>query len=328
MSISAVVSTNPTVVAQVAQPKSTASSSINSYAAIAANQGLAPTYTSDQVKAFFATNPDQEQIANQAAALGLTENQILSAMQTGGYAGADKTTLKAGIDSFMSAHKDAYAWSANGAIADISKSTAAIASTVDWSRATQDQLTAQSATLTAQGVTICEQADRARACGVDERVLDTFLDSNRVAHNADQYPSGLTGIIDKNGRNLSIKDINAYFATNPSNAAMAADWGPSGLGLNDNQVQHLMAIKHGTQYVPTMNIGRYDYAGNYVDPYYGSDAFTGGGTDNGTPTGNRYGNSTAKLGAWTPPPGWGTSGGAQATASAVAATATKLNAQA
>ncbi len=308
MTLSALSATTQNTVTSATQEKAPNNVSNASYSTIASSLSAAAPYTDAEVKSFFANKPSEEQIATQAAAMGLNEGQILSAMKTAGYGGSDPAALKVGIDHFMSTHSDTYAWGANGSVVNTAKSTLAAATSItDWSKVTPSQLKAQSAAWAARGMTIGEQADRARASGVDGLVLSKFLAENRLSNKGDQYPNGLTGVIDKNGRNLSVAEVKAFFATNPSNQAMYDAW--HGMGLNDNQMQHLMSIKNGTQYVPTMNTGQYDYAGNYTDPYFGSDAFTGYFTTDGTATGTRYGDSTTKLGAWSAPAGWGTAAG-------------------
>ena len=295
MSIFASTSTKPVVIApSLHKAKTAGDSTTTSFAGVVAREKSGTPFTDTEVKEFFASNPDQEAIANQAASLGLNREQIVKAMQTAGYGGTDPSVLRDGIDTFMSTHSDTFAWAANGSVANTSKSSpAAVNATLGLSKVSMQQMKAQSATWTSQGMTISEQADRARAAGVDGLTLSKFMSDNRNAPIADLYPTGLTGIIDKTGRNIPLAEVKAFFATSPSNDTMYKTW--DGMGLNANQMQHLMAIKNGVQYVPTGSIGKYDYAGNYTDPYYGSDAFTGGGTINGSPTGNRYGDASTKL---------------------------------
>lgn len=67
-----------------------------------------------QIKDFFAAAPSEQQIAAQAAALGLTEAQISEAMQTGGYGGSDRQARDAGINAWVDQAGNGYYWDAGG----------------------------------------------------------------------------------------------------------------------------------------------------------------------------------------------------------------------
>lgn len=82
-------------------------------------------YTDDEVKRFFAGKPTAQQIANKAAALGLTEDQIAKAMTVGGFEGSKgEDALKTQIEGFVANASNGYAWDANGVLTTATKSTA------------------------------------------------------------------------------------------------------------------------------------------------------------------------------------------------------------
>jgi hypothetical protein len=87
-----------------------------SFASTLAGLGNGTKYTDDEVKGFFASKPNQQQIANQAAALNLTEDQIVRAMQVGGYECSDAGQLKSGIEAFAADPKNGFSWNTNGAL--------------------------------------------------------------------------------------------------------------------------------------------------------------------------------------------------------------------
>lgn len=71
-------------------------------------------FSDQQIKDFFASNPNGDQIASEAARLGLNQDQIASAMQIGGAAGSAQDAHNQ-INTYMgSTNPGAYAWGANG----------------------------------------------------------------------------------------------------------------------------------------------------------------------------------------------------------------------
>jgi hypothetical protein len=87
-----------------------------SFATTLAGLGNGTHYTDDEVKGFFASKPSQQQIANQAAALNMNEDQIVRAMQVGGYESSDRDQLKSGIEAFASDPKNGFSWNASGSL--------------------------------------------------------------------------------------------------------------------------------------------------------------------------------------------------------------------
>lgn len=99
-----------------APPKAMSQAITNTFAATLDSVGNGTPYTDDDVKKFFASKPDQQQIADRAAALGLTEDQIATAMRVGGYGGSDEAALKTEIEHFVATANSGYAWGTNGSL--------------------------------------------------------------------------------------------------------------------------------------------------------------------------------------------------------------------
>jgi hypothetical protein len=95
-------------------------------------------YTDEEVKRFFAGKPSPKQIADKAASLGLTEDQIAKAMTVGGYEGSKDGTLKTQIEGFVANASNGYAWSADGVLTTAPKSTAQAAAAEKVMPAAQD----------------------------------------------------------------------------------------------------------------------------------------------------------------------------------------------
>lgn len=69
--------------------------------------------TDAEIKAFFAGNPTGEQIAQQAAQLGMNQNQVNAAMATAGYGGADAGARDATIQNYLGG-QNTYQFGAGG----------------------------------------------------------------------------------------------------------------------------------------------------------------------------------------------------------------------
>jgi hypothetical protein len=87
-----------------------------SFASTLATIGDGAVLTDSAIKGFFATNPNRNQIAHEAVALGLNELEIMHAMMIGGYGGSDSSALKTDIDKFVSAPSSGWAWSSDGTL--------------------------------------------------------------------------------------------------------------------------------------------------------------------------------------------------------------------
>ena len=118
MSIAPIQSTsNATMLAsQSSQQNTSTTSPAASFASTLASLDNGTSYSDGEVKSFFAGKPSEKQIASQAAALGLNENQIMQAMIVGGYGVGDTAALKAGIDGYVAIASNGYAWDSNGAL--------------------------------------------------------------------------------------------------------------------------------------------------------------------------------------------------------------------
>ncbi len=94
-------------------------------------------YTDAEVKSFFAGKPTPKQIADKAAALGLTEDQIAKAMTVGGFEGSKGDALTTQIEGFVANANNGYAWDANGVLT-MAKSTVQAAAAEKVMPAAQD----------------------------------------------------------------------------------------------------------------------------------------------------------------------------------------------
>lgn len=104
--------------AQITRPKSAAIDDSGAFSVALSNVGNGTPYTDADVKQFFAGNPSKEQIAKQAANLGMSEAQVMQAMRVGGYGGNSESNLKAGIDGYVSDASHGYAWDTSGRLVD------------------------------------------------------------------------------------------------------------------------------------------------------------------------------------------------------------------
>lgn len=101
---------------QSSRERASSTSSGASFAATLAKVGNGTNYTDEEVKNFFASKPDSQQIAAKAASLGLSEDQIARAMVVGQYGDTDTASLKNQIENFVSDPRNGYTWDASGAL--------------------------------------------------------------------------------------------------------------------------------------------------------------------------------------------------------------------
>ncbi len=102
------------------------------------NSNNGTPYTDEEVKRFFAGKPTPRQIADKAASLGLTEDQIAKAMAVGGFEGSKGgDALKTQIEGFVANANNGYAWDANGVLTT-AKSTVQAATSEKVMPAAQD----------------------------------------------------------------------------------------------------------------------------------------------------------------------------------------------
>lgn len=80
---------------------------------ILADKGI----TDDQIRGFFATNPTADQVAKQAADLGLSKDQLSGAMGVANYGGATAAERDANINNYTSQPNSNYSFNGNGILA-------------------------------------------------------------------------------------------------------------------------------------------------------------------------------------------------------------------
>lgn len=104
--------------AVISQQKTTHTGTAGEFSTALSNAANGTPYSDAEVKAFFASNPSTERIAKQAASLGLTESQMIQAMQVGGYRDGNPAALKTGIEAYVADTSHGYAWDANGGLVE------------------------------------------------------------------------------------------------------------------------------------------------------------------------------------------------------------------
>lgn len=102
----------------ISRPKPAPTGDSTAFSDALSSAGNGTRYTDAEVKQFFAGKPSTDQIARQAADLGLSETQVMLAMQVAGYGGSDEAALKAGIDGYVADVSHGYAWDTNGSLVD------------------------------------------------------------------------------------------------------------------------------------------------------------------------------------------------------------------
>lgn len=71
------------------------------------------SFSDQQIKDYFASNPNADQVASKAAELGLNQSQLSSAMGTAGYGGNTQAERDAAINGYMGSNSG-YQWGGNG----------------------------------------------------------------------------------------------------------------------------------------------------------------------------------------------------------------------
>lgn len=169
--------------------------------------------SNEQILAFFEQNPSMEQIQSTAAALGLSQAQVAQAeaIALGRGAAAQRTAT--------TSHANA-----NNSSTSVNTSTVA--------RAATSTTTPKVATLLTGGVTAQFGPQTFKAIFGE---LPAGLDR-----------SGLSGIIDSQGNNLSREEIITFFDQNPTTAQIE-NFGRA-KGLNQFQLENATAIARGATY--------------------------------------------------------------------------------
>lgn len=269
------------------RPSSSSVGSDTSFATTLANLGNGTSYTDAEVKSFFASKPNAQQIASEAASLGLSEDQIARAMTVGGYGGDNPTDLKKEIENFVATAGSGYAWGANGGLVSL-KSTIQAATTSD--RAMPSALEIKS--FFATNPTETQVTAKAKALGLNAAQLVQF-EAAGIGVNTNQISAPVleTMYVDaanrlgtdigggKNGRWTSYyaptlgravtkSEMQSFFATNPSQSQIFSKAAELGLGV---AAVNNMMIGLGITKPEDMNkaYGKMDFA-----LFEGSDGFS------------------------------------------------------
>ncbi len=322
MSISTVQSTMAAAIntTRSALQQSSSESAGGSFAKTLASISNGTGYTDDEVKNFFAGNPNNQQIASKAASLGLNEGQILQAMLVGGYGNDNGAALKTGVESFVSDASKGYAWDANGVLVAQKSSAQGVAATSEKAMpATQDIRSFYATNPSDQQIT-----DKAKALGLNAAQLVQFqatgigMNMNQVSapvlesmyvDAASRLGTDIGG--GKNGgwtsyfsptlgRAVTKSEIQTFFSGNPSQRQIfqkAADLG-IGVGAVNNMMVGAGITKpeSANKAYNQMDIALYQGADGYSLDQYGHIVSGGGNTF--------VLHSDGVTGTWTPkPPG-------------------------
>jgi hypothetical protein len=318
MSISTVQNAATAVFTDAArmQQKSATANSSSSFAATLTSVSNGTKYSDADVKNFFANKPDTQQIADQAAALGLNENQIMQAMEVGGYGGSDATALKAGIESFVSASGSGYSWGAEGALVASKASINQTSISIEKPTPAEVDIKAFYATnpseqqivvkAKALGLTPAQMV-QAEVTGqgmnmnqVSAHVLETmYVDAaNKLGVDIGSQGAWKSYLSPTLGRAISPAEIQGFFATNPTDSQIfqkAADLGV-GVGALTNMMNGLGISQTNTTYGSLnnkMQTSLYQGRDGFSLDQYGH-VVSGGG--------NRWEASPDGSGSWQPLP--------------------------
>ena len=278
----------------VAQPPAS-SVPTGSFASTLASLGNGTSYTDDEVKAFFASKPSQQQIANQASTLHMNKDQIVKAMQVGGYAGNDLDQLKSSIEAFAADPKNGVSWDASGALT-AAKSTAqgtsaavsekAMPSAADIkaffaSAPTDEQLTAKVKSL---GLNAAQTVQfRVIGTGLDVmQIPESALESwyadaaKRVGEdvgggmNIGSLNGGWTSCFSPTlGRAVTKTELQDFFATNPTTTDIFQK--ASTLGIGETAINNVMV---GLGKLSSYNAALSNYAQMDFSLYQGKNGYS------------------------------------------------------
>lgn len=214
------------------------------------NSNNGTPYTDEEVKRFFAGRPTAMQIADKAATLELTKDQITRAMAVGGFDGSNGQALAAQVEGFVSNASNGYAWDNSGVLTR-AKSSAQAATTEKAMPAaqdiraffatgpTEDQVTAKVKGL---GLNAAQMVQfQAVGMGVDvsrisAHVLETmYVDSaNRLGTDiGGGRNGGWTSYFSPTlGRAINKSEMQTFFAGNPSQRQIFQKASELGLGVS------------------------------------------------------------------------------------------------
>ncbi len=289
MSVSNLQSTNSSTVSFSlgSTQKASAKSGGASFASTLSSMENGTTYTNEEVRSFFASKPDAQQIARKAASLGLSEAQIARAMTVGGYSAADEAELRKSIESFVADRGNGYGWSTGGAlVAD--KSTLQATPSTEKAMPSAESIKAFYATNPNE----MQITEKAKALGLNAAqmvqfqatgigmnmsqisapVLETmFVDSaNRLGNDiGGGKHGGWTSYYSPTlGRAITKSEIQSFFASKPSQSQIFQK--ASELGLGVSAVNNMMiGIGTTTPDLANKTYGEMDFA-----LYTGSDGYS------------------------------------------------------
>jgi hypothetical protein len=285
-------------------------------------------YTDEEVKRFFAGKPTPKQIADKAAALGLTEDQIAKAMTVGGFEGSKDDALKTQIESFVATASNGFAWDADGVLTTAKATAQAAASekvmpaaqdikSFYAGRPTEDQITAK---VKALGLNAAQMVQfQATGIGMDMSKISAPVLETMYVDSAKRLGTDIGG--GKNGgwtsyfsptlgRAINKSEMQTFFAGKPTQSQIFQK--ASELGLGVSAVNNMM-IGLGVTKAADMNsaYAQMDFAlfqgkDNYSLDQYGHIVPGGGKVFVGSTDGNG--------GSWQPrTPGNSTDSGSMST---------------
>jgi len=258
-----------------------------SFAATLTQASNGTRYTDAEVKNFFAGKPSAQQIADKAAELGLTEDQIAKAMAVGGLGTAGDQTLRDQIESFVASAGNGYTWNAQGVLTTTPQSTTQGVATDKAMPAVADikafyatnptdaQVTAKVKSLglnAAQMVQFQATGLGMNMSQISAPVLETmYVDAaNRLGTDIGGGKNGgWTSYFSPNlGRAVTKSEMQTFFATNPSQSQIFQK--ASELGLGVSAVNNMM-IGLGLTKAENMNSA---YAQMDFSLYQGKDGYS------------------------------------------------------
>jgi len=313
MSISSVQNTSNSTNSAAKGTKNTAAGgSGTSFADTLAQVGNGTPYSDADVRAFFAGKPTAQQIADKAATLGLTEDQIAQAMTVGGYGGDSAAALKTQIDSFVANSGNGYAWDSGGVL-KTAKSSVQGASTEKAMPAAADikafyatcptdaQVTAKVKSL---GLNAAQMVQfQATGIGMNMSQISAPVLESMYVDAANRLGSDIGG--GKNGawtsyfsptlgRAVTKSEMQSFFSTNPSQSKIFQK--ASELGLGVGAVNNMM-IGLGITKAESMNSA---YGAMDTALYQGTDGYSLDQYGHIVAGGGHVWVGTADSGSWRP----------------------------
>lgn len=295
--------------------KATTSSAASgaSFAATLNHVSNGTPYTDAEVKSFFAGKPTAQQIADKAASLGLTEDQIAQAMRVGGYGASGDDALRSQIEDFVANTGNGYTWDTHGVLTPAARSSTQAASTDKAMPAAADikafyathptdaQVTAKVKSLglnAAQMVQFQATGIGMNMSQISAPVLETmYVDAaNRLGTDIGGGKNGgWTSYFSPTlGRAVNKSEMQTFFATNPTQSQIFKK--ASELGLGVSAVNNMM-IGLGVTKADNMNSA---YAQMDHALYKGTDGYSLDQYGHIVPGGGHVWVGGADSGSWRP----------------------------